>query len=125
MFNMPTPLGKELRKLRIDSGERIFDLAEALGVTSSFISALELGKKSVPAGFVDKVAQHYQMDDKSVRRLRKLADVSAKMVPIQLAARTDTARELAFAFARAFPQIGDDQARELIGQLDPKGKEEE
>ena len=38
---MLTSLGKFLRKLRIDRGEILKDMADKLGVTVSFLSAVE------------------------------------------------------------------------------------
>ena len=42
---MLTSLGRFLRKLRIDRGEILKNMAEKLEVTSSFLSAVENGKK--------------------------------------------------------------------------------
>lgn len=42
---MITPIGKFLRKLRIDTGEILKDMAEKLHVSPSFLSAVENGKK--------------------------------------------------------------------------------
>ena len=42
---MLTSIGRFLRKLRIDHGEILKDMADALGVSSAFLSAVENGKK--------------------------------------------------------------------------------
>ena len=42
---MITSLGRFLRKLRIDQGEILKDMADKLGVSVSFLSAVENGKK--------------------------------------------------------------------------------
>ena len=42
---MLTSIGKFLRKLRMSNGEILRDMAEALEVTSAFLSAVENGKK--------------------------------------------------------------------------------
>ena len=42
---MLTSLGKFLRKIRIDNDEYLKDMADKLGVTVSFLSAVENGKK--------------------------------------------------------------------------------
>ena len=44
---MITPIGKFLRKLRIDTGEILKDMAEKLHVSPSFLSAVENGKKKI------------------------------------------------------------------------------
>ena len=46
---MITPIGKFLRKLRIDTGEILKDMAEKLHVSPSFLSAVENGKKKMPS----------------------------------------------------------------------------
>ena len=45
---MLTSIGKFFRKLRIDEGEILKDMAEKLGVSVSFLSAVENGKKRMP-----------------------------------------------------------------------------
>ena len=42
---MITSLGTFLRKLRLAKGEILKDMAECLGVSSAFLSAVENGKK--------------------------------------------------------------------------------
>jgi transcriptional regulator with XRE-family HTH domain len=53
---MLTPLGKALRVLRMERGLLLKDMADGLEVSSSFLSAVETGRKSVPDDFVEKVA---------------------------------------------------------------------
>ena len=45
---MDTPIRVFLKKLRFDNNEVMGDMAEKLGVTTSFLSAVELGKKNPP-----------------------------------------------------------------------------
>jgi transcriptional regulator with XRE-family HTH domain len=45
---MLTQLGIFLRKLRLDRGEILKDMAIKLNVSSSFLSAVENGKKRIP-----------------------------------------------------------------------------
>jgi transcriptional regulator with XRE-family HTH domain len=46
---MLTEFGQYLRKIRIDCGDLLKDMADKLGVTSSYLSAVETGKRNVPA----------------------------------------------------------------------------
>lgn len=125
MSNTLSPLGKLLRKLRIDAGERIADLADKLGCTSSFISAIELGKRSPPEEFLTGVAKHYSMNASQEQELRAAAVQSTSSVRINLeSGGNDLSRELAVAFARAFPTIDQKKANEMLLALNgtaPKG----
>jgi transcriptional regulator with XRE-family HTH domain len=44
-----TPFGRAVRKYRVDRGETQLEVAEAIGVSIAFWSAIETGKKNVPA----------------------------------------------------------------------------
>ena len=112
-----TQLGKVLRKQRIDADERIADLAEALGVTSSFISAIELGKRSPSEQFLSGVVKHYALSREDEAELRQAAVKSTGSVRIDLDDHNDLSRELAVAFARAFPTIDQAKANELLSTL--------
>lgn len=116
-----TPLGKMLRKLRIDACERIADLAKELGCTSSFVSAVELGKKSPPEGFISSVIAHYQLDELQAAELRSAASRSVSSVRIDLENSNDLSKEFAVAFARAFPTIDSEKAEQLLKTLSGKG----
>ena len=52
-------IARFLRKLRIDNGEILKDMAEALGVSSAFLSAVENGKKKMPEGWIEKLKAIY------------------------------------------------------------------
>ena len=52
---MLTDFGKELRKIRIDNNEFLKDMANKLGVTVSYLSAVENGKRDIPDEWLDKI----------------------------------------------------------------------
>ena len=81
---MLTSIGRFLRKLRIDQGEILKDMAEKLNVTVSFLSAVENGKKKMPTAWN-----------------KKICDVALGR------------RELAVSFARKFTEIDDSQVEEI------------
>lgn len=56
---MLTGIGKFLRKLRIDNEEILKDMADALGVSSAFLSAVENGKKKMPDSWIEKLKDIY------------------------------------------------------------------
>ncbi len=45
---MLTEFGKAIRKIRLDKGEILKDMAKRLGISSAFLSAVENGRKNVP-----------------------------------------------------------------------------
>lgn len=51
-----TAYGKEIRKLRVELELNLKEMAELVGVSSSYLSAQELGRKDVSAGWCRRVA---------------------------------------------------------------------
>ena len=60
---MLTPLGKFLRKLRLDNDQLLRDMAERLDMPSSTLSAIETGRRKPPQGFAEKVGRAYALAD--------------------------------------------------------------
>ena len=56
-----TKYGEFVRVLRIKHHEVMGDMAEILGASLPFISAVENGKKNVPANWVSKLVEHYHL----------------------------------------------------------------
>ncbi|MNY85866.1 Helix-turn-helix domain protein [compost metagenome] len=57
-----TSFGKFCRKLRVDNGELLEDLAKKLEVTSSYLSAVEMGKRNIPFMRLDKISKIYDLN---------------------------------------------------------------
>ena len=53
---MLSPFGKFCRKLRLERGELLLDMAKKLQVQSSYLSSVEVGRKSVPESWKDEIA---------------------------------------------------------------------
>lgn len=95
---MTTDIGKELRKLRVDEDERLYDMSKRLQKSSAFVSAVERGTKSPPAGFEDLVISAYRLAGDAATALRRAADRSRKAFTIE--ARTPLERDAAGLMAR-------------------------
>lgn len=116
-----TPFGRALRKYRIDHGETQLDVANALGVTVSFFSALETGMKNVPAETLRKLIAHFQLGRDEAHQLRELAEVSQKEVRINLMDASAAQRQVAAGFARTFSTLSEQQITQLRQVLKMKG----
>lgn len=73
--------GKAVRKARIDADESLASMAKDLHTTPSFLSALEMGRKKIPADWIQRIEGYFSQRGVSVR-LGELADVANKTVPI-------------------------------------------
>ena len=113
---MLTEFGQFLRKLRIDYNELLKDMADKLGVTSSYLSAVETGKRNIPDGWVEKISQFYGLGMFEQDALKDAAANSALAVTMDLSNMVPKRRETASLFARKFDTV-DDSTIEAIRKL--------
>lgn len=107
-----SPFGKEVRKLRIEHGMLMKDMAEKLALSPSWLSAMETGRKSVPEDTVDSIAILFQLDTDATARLRMAASESKERYTIR-PGDDPLRRDVAAALARRFDSFGERELREL------------
>lgn len=102
---MVTEFGKFLRKIRIDCGEILKDMAEKLNVSAAYLSAVEMGKRNIPEHWVNKIAEFYNLSDEEKIYLKNAADNSAKSITLNFENVGKLQKETAILFAREFENI--------------------
>jgi transcriptional regulator with XRE-family HTH domain len=91
------------------------DMAAALGVTPTYLSALEHGRRGKPNwGFVQRVIQYFNVIWDDAEELQHLAELSDPHVAIRTAGLSPKATLLANRLAR---RIGDLEERDLDAHL--------
>lgn len=98
-----TPFGIAIRKLRLDKGMRLLDLAARMQCSVSYISAIETGRKPIPDSYVVTVGRAMKLSAEEIRELRRAADRTRKEVRLDKLPEED--RELVAAFARKLDQV--------------------
>jgi len=116
---MITQLGKELKKLRIDLGITLADMATQLGKSSSFLSAVETGRKRIPDDFLDLLSKHYEPIRAKKDEFQVLINHARKEVPLPEDASLSDAM-LATALTRKFKSLSPKEISELMEFLDKK-----
>lgn len=64
-----TEFGKFLRKLRIDNGELLKDMAIKLNTTPAFLSMVETGRRSIPKKWEEEIEKIYSLNLKQKEEL--------------------------------------------------------
>jgi HTH-type transcriptional regulator, competence development regulator len=118
---MLTPFGRFLRKLRIDRGEIMKDMAAKLQVTASFLSAVEVGKKAVPDSWVPTLGQAYGLGN--LGELQHLADLSKPDFKVEVPRDSDDLRrETALMFSRKVGAMDHDTLTKILNVMLSKGE---
>ncbi len=119
---MITKIGDFLRKLRLDNQQILKDMAEVLGVSSAFLSAVENGKKSMPDSWCNILKESYKLSDDDVDNLRQAAMESQKSISLNLQSASPSNRQLAVSFARQFDSMDADTSQKILRILRDRKK---
>ena len=122
-FVMVTAFGKFCRKLRIDRGQIMLDMAKSLQVSPAFLSAVENGKKNIPAQWGDKIVKAYKLSEEKSLELMDAIDKSKIEIRINLSKHSEQDRNLAIAFAREFGSLNSEQKKEIFKMLGTERKD--
>lgn len=123
LIGVITEFGKALRKLRIDRGEILKSMAEKINMTSSYLSAIECGKRNIPTDLIQKLTSIYNLSEKEQQELSKARDQSLKSIEIELSANNICKRDLALQFARKFDDMDDELAIQILKFLNHSKEE--
>lgn len=113
-----TPFGQALRELRRARGISQKTLAEAIGVTPAYLSALEHGHRSRPTfELLQRIVGYFNIIWDEAEELFRLADVSDPKITIDTAglpaAYTAFANRLAMQIRTLSPDVIDEMNRAL------------
>ncbi|MFT8234171.1 helix-turn-helix domain-containing protein [Pseudomonas guariconensis] len=114
---MLTEFGKTLRKIRIDNGMLLKDMATALGISPAYLSAVETGKKPIPDGFVGRVAQmlNYTEHSDEYVALEDSASMSKGEAPMKHLPQKH--QQAVLAFARNLGSLNAEEVDRLLGMI--------
>jgi len=121
-----TPLGAKLRSLREQRGVTLKDMAQALNVSSAYLSALEHGKRGTPTWYLlQRIIAYFNVIWDEAEELQRLAELSDPRVVIDTGGLCPEATELANRLAADIGRLAPDDLRfirnEVIKRAGRKG----
>ncbi|MEM1199905.1 MAG: helix-turn-helix domain-containing protein [Pseudomonadota bacterium] len=109
-----TPFGEKMRQLRKRQGVTQKQMAEALGVSSAYLSALEHGNRSRPSWYlVQGINQFFNLIWDEAEEIERLANLSHPRVAIDTSELSAEATELANLLSTKFSSLDDRQIRTI------------
>jgi transcriptional regulator with XRE-family HTH domain len=114
-----TPFGSKLRALRAARGLSAKDMADGLGVSPAYLSALEHGRRGRPnRRFVHQVCQYLGIIWDEAEALQRLADLSHPRVTLDTAGLSPQATELANRLAEQIHDLPPQTVERMLAALD-------
>lgn len=112
-----TKFGEFMRILRVRHHEIMGDIAKLLGVSTPFLSAVENGKKNVPAEWISIITDHYALADTEQAELKEAIENSKTQIKLNLSGSSAYQRDAALQFARSFGEIDETTAKKILELL--------
>jgi len=119
---MLTELGKFLRKMRIDTNLYLKNMADALGVSSAFLSSVENGNRKMPENWKDLLPIRLNLTPEVRAAFLEAVEKSSKEVAINIENMPEKNRDLALSFARSFPNLDEEMIDKIQKLLNKGGK---
>lgn len=116
---MSTPFGEKVRALRRERGVTLKQLANALGVSEAYLSALETGRRPRPTpARVDQICAYFGIIWDEADALKDLARLSQPRVTIDTTGLSANATELANRLAQRLRRLDEATIQELLARLE-------
>lgn len=112
MSKLP-PIGVFLRDKRAKDGESLRFMADKIGISGAYLSAIEIGERDINDKIVDSIIKKYELGAEDIKRIKFLAETSRKQVKIKNG-NSDIKRELLVEFKRRYLTLSDEKASELL-----------
>ncbi len=120
-----TPFGVKLRALRAERGITLKEMADAIGVSSAYLSALEHGRRGRPSWYlVQRIITFFNVIWDEAEEIERLAAISHPRVVIDTAGLDPLATELANLMADRIAELDNAELEKMIVRLKgrPDGK---
>ena len=116
-----TPFGQKIRQLRAERGISLKEMARALEVSQSYLSALEHGKRGRPSWhLVQSIIAFFNIIWDEAEELQQLARLSHPRIVIDTSGLDPKATELANRLAREIRGLPEPLLEELLARLEGK-----
>jgi len=113
-----TPFGQRARELRAQRGVSMKEMAEGVGVSPAYLSALEHGHRGRPSwDLLQRIITYFNVIWDEAEELEELARLSHPRAVINTAGLPCEATELANRLARDISHLDREQLKTLIDQV--------
>lgn len=116
-----TPFGAKVRALRKRRGISLKKMAEDLGVSSAYFSALEHGRRGRPgSGLVQQICGYFGLMWDDAEELRRLAELSHPRVVVDTAGLSPAATKLANVLAEKIDTMDDETLEWILAEIESR-----
>lgn len=97
---MISKFGLYIRQIREQKNDSLRNMADKLNISAAFLSALEVGRKTIPLDYVEKIKVIYNLSEKEAIDLENSIHETNERVPLELALMNEAQKDVSLLFAR-------------------------
>ena len=113
-----TPFGEKIRALRKDRGVTMKQMAQAIGVSAPYLSALENGNRGLPSWYlVQRIIAYFNIIWDEAEDITELARLSHPRVVIDTSGLSPRATELANRLADNISRLNESDLQQFLHLL--------
>lgn len=91
---MDTEIGRHLREVRVKTRDSLRAMAIKMGISAAYLSAIENGKRNVPAGFLETFFNAYSLTTEEQANITQSVYQSISKYTIDLTNLSDIKRQV-------------------------------
>lgn len=118
--NAKTPFGRYMERRRIERKEQQRDSAALLGISDAYMSSIEVGRRNVPRGMLDKLIAVGYATDAEREMLEHLIYLSRTKERVDVGHLSLEQRRLVHMFASRLPELRETDIEAVRSLLEPE-----
>jgi transcriptional regulator with XRE-family HTH domain len=116
-----TPFGERMRKIRAERGVTLKEMADGIGVSSAYLSALEHGKRGRPGWhLIQRILSYLNIIWDDAEEVVRLARISHPRIALDTSGLNPKATELANRLADEIGKLDTATLDEILSVLDKR-----
>ena len=120
---MLTEFGKVMRIIRINAGDSMRDMAQKIGMSATYLSAIETGKRNIPANMEELLFKNYDFSETDKKKIKSAIESSAVQVKIDLTEMAEKKKKLIYSITKGdIDEKTIDKLCEIINIKEKNGK---
>lgn len=112
-----TEFGKFVRIARLEAGKQLKEMADAAGISSAYLSSIEMGRKEVSEKIVNAISNYLQFDEDKSNELWVAANISNGKIKLDIEGQTNEGARVATMFARHFADLTEEEMEKISDVL--------
>lgn len=110
---MISKFGLYIREIRKKENDSLRTMAKKMDISAAFLSAMEVGRKTIPNDYIERIAKIYNLDKNEIAELEDAINETNQKVSIELEKMNENQKEISLMFARKIKNADDDLIEKL------------